>query len=561
MDPEYSLQDVVRCHLCETPVPPLHCVICSIHLCKTCVEKHLSDESKEHKIVSFKYRRSTPKCQNHLTRICELYCENCNIPMCALCFSSEEHQTHDVVDILKSLESKTSVLQNDLKELEERVYPNLKEIASNYQEKKTDLDQNSKKLSTSIHKQGEELHREIDIIIEKMISDLNEMHSKYISVLRNQEHEITHTIYEITKSIADLKKLLNSNDDNQILAYKSRNADFRRLPFSLNVSLPSFTPTNINNEYMFQLFGSLSALTIETKSLGYTTESMNIESSSPDRPFIDVPRIIIDIKTDYGHLNKLLGVTCLSDEEIWTCGGDNIVRLYNLHGQLVKSIHTASGNMPYDIALTKCGKLVYTDNDDKTVNIVKNTQIQTVIRLQGWNPLGVCSTSSGDLLVVMDNDKCKQTKVVRYSGTIEKQIVQYNVKGHSFYSYDKNSNIKYIAENRNLDICVSDNKARSVVVVNQAGKLRFTYTGPPSTTTSTKGSFYPVGITIDTHSRMLITDCYNHRIHILDHDGQFLRYIDKCQLRGPWGLCVDNRDSLFVADHITGQVRKIKYNK
>lgn len=34
MDPEYSFQDVVRCHLCQTPAPPLHCVTCNIHLCK-----------------------------------------------------------------------------------------------------------------------------------------------------------------------------------------------------------------------------------------------------------------------------------------------------------------------------------------------------------------------------------------------------------------------------------------------------------------------------------------------------------------------------------------------
>lgn len=130
MDPPRSAQDVLRCNLCETSVPPLYCEICDIHLCSACCGKHLLDESNEHRVVPFKKRGRTPKCKTHLSKICEMYCEQCDIPICSLCNASNEHQIHNLADIVKSLGDKKTVLQKDLQELENSIYPKYQKWAS-----------------------------------------------------------------------------------------------------------------------------------------------------------------------------------------------------------------------------------------------------------------------------------------------------------------------------------------------------------------------------------------------------------------------------------------------
>lgn len=111
-----------------------------------------------------------------------------------------------------------------------------------------------------------------------------------------------------------------------------------------------------------------------------------------------------------------------------------------------------------------------------------------MVRLQGWKPRNVSCTSSGGFLVMMIKDDNRQSRVLRYTGGSEKQFetFEFNDNGDRLYS---SGGMKYVSENKNQDICVADNKAHAIVVINKNGKHRFSYTCPPS---ASNESFDPV---------------------------------------------------------------------
>nr|XP_022296831.1 uncharacterized protein LOC111106446 [Crassostrea virginica] len=172
------------------------------------------------------------------------------------------------------------------------------------------------------------------------------MDAQHIAAIDQQEVAINHTITEITQAILDLKRLLDTSDFCLVSEYTSRTEEFRNLPAQFHVTLPTFTPQEINRDY-----------------------------------------------------------------------NDNILRLYNLKAELLRSVRPKSGYYPRDIAVTRSGDLLYADYDDRSIN---------------------------------------------------------------------------------LEL------------------------------------FRPHGITTDSRANILTSDRYYHRIHIIDQDGHFLRFIHKCGLQNPW---------------------------
>ena len=263
MNPSKSAQDVLRCHLCETPVPPLCCEICQIYLCKVCAGEHILDESTGHKVVTIKQTLAAfiyPTCSNH-SENCKLYCEDCTIPVCLQCVTSKEHRGHGFIDLLKCVERKKEASQKDLQELKSSILIEHKEFASRIRNQKAYLDKTLEELKTAIDEHGEKLHKQISDFVEKLKSDVVKKHEERIAALTKTEEKNAIKISDIENCILGVQELQSSRDISRVFEYKSRNEELRKTPPNLNVTLPTFVAFDITNDDINDLFGSLTMAT------------------------------------------------------------------------------------------------------------------------------------------------------------------------------------------------------------------------------------------------------------------------------------------------------------
>ena len=191
----------------------------------------------------------------------------------------------------------------------------------------------------------------------------------------------------------------------------------------------------------------------------------------------------------------------------WVNNGKNLI-LTNTHGQVLHRVSCSYS------CTANTFKMVYIDSDLCIQELSHQTKESKLLikRPSSWLPLGVhCCPSNGDLLVGMISFTLypRKAKVVRYNllGEIKQSIYQ-NKEGRVLYGYPR-----YIAENTNKDIVVSDVKRGRIVVTNHKGEFRFVLSVND-----------PRGICTDRLSRILVCR-YTNDILILDENGLFLLYL------------------------------------
>lgn len=151
-----------------------------------------------HKVVPYNKRASSPyypKCYKHSNKQCVLHCEQCDIPLCVQCISSNEHNSQISTDILQWYAGRKEGLDKESQKLEKIIYPKYKDIRSHISFQRAELQKNSLQIKIVLNTHKDNWYKEIDAIVKKMKADLNKKESEQLTLLQKQEEKIKSNIF------------------------------------------------------------------------------------------------------------------------------------------------------------------------------------------------------------------------------------------------------------------------------------------------------------------------------------------------------------------------------
>lgn len=174
--------------------------------------------------------------------------------------------------------------------------------------------------------------------------------------------------------------------------------------------MPTFKSIEINQQSIRNQFGVLSTDVSEDHSLTATHELL-----------LDEP---VEVSSIWTGIDYLQHIACIKSDQIWAGDHHAAASLFDFNKkEKIKSLRFGGSlfEQVNDIAVLQNGELVYSFSGTNAVYIVRNEKAEILITLHDWVPRGICVTSSGDLLITMTHKG--QSKVVRYAGTVEKQVI------------------------------------------------------------------------------------------------------------------------------------------
>ncbi|XP_062584510.1 uncharacterized protein LOC134246205 [Saccostrea cucullata] len=543
-----------------------YCNSCHHQMCKPCRDQHLKiPENKNHEMVLYQQRRRqvpVKKCKIHPTKEIDIFCKECNIPLCSKCSTMQEHHGHIFTDLETIYIEKFTLCQNELSKIHNYFIPISEDLQREVQEDATEVKQITDSIRTSMKAEAESLKNMVDTVLSENMEELHRIEKSLLEKIKSQEKTFDDYITYLGDLVKEFQSYLSSTELTNFTTQLPDNLKIKSIPETTKPVTPEFSPSQHNKDDVAKLLGNIiqtdrkaelrRVKSMEIPPIATSTKSTSKQpekDKSEKKQTLSLSASVTKVREfNVPGVSDVFHVSLDQLDRLWISDSSGNLVQTDLQGNVIQKIKTSGGMEGYHTVIQGRDQ-IFTDQNKKVINrITQDNKITKFIKSGDWRPISIHSSHiNGDLLVGMRKDG--DGKVTRYNKTgKELQNIQRDNKGQELYKLPL-----YITENINGDICTSD-YYKGVVVVNKSGQYRFSYRGQ-------KLLLSPYGICTDVRGHILVCDSICDTVNLLDQDGQFLSLLLTKQqgVPRPRSMCMDDENNLYVGQNLTNTMTVYKY--
>ena len=213
-----------------------------------------------HNVVEYQSKgacRAHVYCATHDHMVCELYCEQCDIPVCSKCLACSSHKGHDYKEIGTVLDAKKSCIQKEKDSIENHIQL-LHEKMEVLDTKMKEREEKYTNLLKEVENREKELIKAVKTEAAKRRQAIHCMKASDKIQIQAERNKLNLQITEAKKGLESCEKLLQNQNPDQMLSFESRISEFQVVPeINLGLKTRCFTRGSLSADDVGAGFGGI----------------------------------------------------------------------------------------------------------------------------------------------------------------------------------------------------------------------------------------------------------------------------------------------------------------
>ncbi|XP_033747552.1 uncharacterized protein LOC117332667 [Pecten maximus] len=477
-----------------------YCNDCQEALCDKCKETHQrARRTRNDEVVPIKQANKQAEvvppevCKKHPGKTCDLFCTECNVAICSMCFT-QKHKQHAFKHFEDEINTQKHYMREQLETLKFKL-DQFNEKLSNRRKESTAFKESVNIICKDVKERGTKLKAEIDSIVDNVLAELSSLVAEEDKLLKQDcEHD--------DKSVKQIKQLIEEVEQQSENPSSGTLFELTRrlrttIPLydvtgtSTHLYLPSFETGQIDIEQLTKMIGFVKAGSRNDSTPMYEKKDINNQHV----------RKLTSFQTPQNK--SILSICLIDDTYAWISRFEclDLLRV-NKKGNVTETVKLDVA--PWSLALAESG-LLMTQRDHSAL-IHKLSEDRRVTTFADISPLKAHSIGVRDTDEVFVSTDTATILVLNMSGEKVRQL-----------SYGQDWCRVLCLTGGNVAVSTGDGFCQDLNIIDKSGQIIHTWSGELDNGQTLSGTIQN-SIACDKYDRVFVPDLDTNQVYVISRN-------------------------------------------